>query len=144
MRMRLIALGIALIAALVVIGPAGAEQQDESSYQKAFETWNQDLAALEGEDSLGSAKQTIASIRTLVGQGQAYLASEKLDAIEPLLERARALSALAGFQIERAKGEAEAAEAEATAEKAEQEAKAATDATDAVQKRYDELEKQGL
>ena len=55
-------------------------------YQKILERWSQGLPELQKSDTGETAKE-IALIRSWIGQAQAYVANEKFEKIDPLLER---------------------------------------------------------
>ena len=102
------------------------------------------MVELQKADTTGTMAKEIEMIRTLVSQGQAFVAADKLDDIDPLLERAGAFELYIRAVLNRmeATAAAEAAEAQAVeAEKLAQESKAQADATEA---RFNELEAAGL
>jgi hypothetical protein len=95
------------------------------------------------DDDKVSAKE-IETIRTLIGQGQAFLANEKLEKIDPLLERAEALVPLARARQSRVELERKADQAEREAVDAEGRANESKEKADATEQRYNELEEKGL
>ena len=135
---------LTLFMALVLTSSADAQDKDAASYQKAIEQWGAQLAELSKLDAAGGASEKIEAIRSLLGQGQAYLATEKLEQVDGLLQRADALALFVRAHTARVAKEKVAEDAQkqaAAAEQAAQEAKARLEATVA---RRDELEAQGL
>ncbi|MFC1609493.1 hypothetical protein ACFL6C_00915 [Myxococcota bacterium] len=137
---------VAAFATLMVLtaSSAGAEERDKSFYQKELESWSSVVVELQQLDATKESSQEIERIRNLVSQGQAFLAAEKLEEIDPVLERSAALAALARARSERIAIEAKANEIEAVAQQIEAEAQAARVAAAAAEKRYEELEAKGL
>ena len=143
MRTHVVVFVVALLAMAAAAG-AWAAEKDAAYYQKQFERWSAVIADLKGADMTGVAGQDIEVIRTWIGQAQAFLASDKLSDIEPLLLRIEAQVEYVRTRIDRAAADAAAKlaeEAAATAEKGAQEATAAAEAAEAKVK---ELESKGL
>ncbi len=145
MTFRSVLVGGAMFASLLCFAAfSRAKDKTAADYQKEFEGWTKRLVALEKADTTGASKQDIEMIRTLVGQGQAFVASDKLDAVEPLMARADALGGLIEARSARIEQEAKTKKAEALASDAEAKAAEAKAKADAAEKRRQELEAMGL
>jgi hypothetical protein len=92
----------------------------------------------------GDQVKEIETLRTLITQAQAFMASEKLEEIQPIEERAVVLARYAAAKVKRAEAEQRATEAEAEAQAAKIAAEKAKAEADALAARYAALEKQGL
>jgi hypothetical protein len=119
-------------------------ERDEAFYQKSFEQLAATVVDLEKRDDDKVSAKDIETIRTLIGQGQAFLANEKLEKIDPLLERAEALVPLARARQSRVELERKADQAEREAVDAEGRANESKEKADATEQRYNELEEKGL
>lgn len=139
-------LGIAL-AGCGLLGAgslAQAEERTAAHYQQVLEQWSGTVAELSSMDTSRAATQEVERIRSLLSQGQAFLASEKTEQIDPILERVEAISVHTRARLTRLDLEAKAAEADALAKTAEASARESTDAANAMNARFDELEAKGL
>ncbi len=125
-------------------GPATAEEQSVEEYQRRFQEWSNTVVELKKQDHHEVVQKETEALRTLIGQGQAFVASERLDQIPPIQEQVQVMTKLAKTRIKRAKLEAEAAQAEESAESAKTSAQTAKAEADAVEARYRELEAMGL
>lgn len=137
----------ALMTAMAAANLAAGEREverDEAFYQKTFEQLAASVVDLEKRDVDKVSAEEIETIRTLIGQGQAFLANEKLKKIEPLLERAEALVPLARARQSRVELERKADQAEREAVEAEGRANESKEKADATEQRYNELEEKGL
>jgi hypothetical protein len=83
-------------------------------------------------------------IRTWISQAQAFLASEKLEEIEPLLRRIEAQAEYVRAKITRLSAEDAADEAEELAKTAQAEAQEIKQNADAAAQKLEKLESQGL
>lgn len=137
----------ALMTAMAAGSLAAEEREverDEAFYQKSFEQLAATVVDLEKRDDDKVSAKDIETIRTLIGQGQAFLANEKLEKIDPLLERAEALVPLARARQSRVELERKADQAEREAVDAEGRANESKEKADATEQRYNELEEKGL
>ncbi len=134
------------VASVLLLGLTTAQAADKepAAYQKDFEGWSSTVAQLQKADTGGVTGTEIEMIRTLVSQGQAFLAGDKLDAIDPLLMRAEAIAWFVRSKHRRLKLEAQANAMEAQAAKTQGEAVAIKTAADTVEARFEKLEAQGL
>lgn len=145
MKMRTILFGVLFTSLLGAAAlAADKEERDEQFYQKSFETLATKIAGLEKADKDKVAAKEIETIRTLVGQGQAFLANEKLKKIDPLLDRAEALVPLAKARQRRVDLDRQAEQAESEAIESETRAGEAKAAADETEQRYNDLESKGL
>jgi hypothetical protein len=135
-----------LVVGLLVLGFAGAQagDKDPKYYQKQFDHWSKVIADLKEADVTEGAGQDIEVIRTWISQAQAFMASEKLDEIEPLLRRIEAQAEYVRAKIHRLAAEDAADEAEELAKTAQAEAQKLKGNADAAAKKLEELESQGL
>lgn len=135
-----------LVVGLLVLGFVGAQaaEKDAKYYQKQFTHWSKVIADLKGADVTEGAGQDIEVIRTWISQAQAFLASEKLDEIEPLLRRIEAQAEYVRAKVTRLAAEDAADEAEELAKTAQAEAQKMKANADAAAKRLEEIESQGL
>lgn len=142
---RKLFLAAAIVAAGLMTGArAHAEDRDAAFYTSAFEKLGTNLAETQSADSTNVAATDVERIRTLIGQGQAFVAADKLDEAAPVLERAQVIARYARAKVERVAAEARATEATnnaAAAEKAAADVKAQADAMEAKAK---DLEARGL
>ena len=143
-RVGRLCMPMVIVVTFASVGSAGADEKSAADYQKEFASWSSKVVELDTKDTGGAVAKERELIRTLVSQGQAYLASEKIGKIAPLMEQAGALESLAKARLVRLATEAQAREAESAASQADQQAKEAEAAADAVENRYNELEAQGL
>jgi hypothetical protein len=113
-----------MVVGLLVLGIVGAQaaEKDAKYYQKQFTHWSKVIADLKEADVTEGAGQDIEVIRTWISQAQAFLASEKLDEIEPLLRRIEAQSEYVRAKITRLAAEDAADEAEELSKTAQAEA----------------------
>jgi hypothetical protein len=134
-------LAIACLASSLALA---GKSKSASDYQKDFETWTKRLVELQKADVKGVAAQEIEMIRTLITQSQAFVASDKLEQIEPLMRRAQLTADLVEARLKRVAAEDVAAKAEQAAVSAEKAADEAQAGADAAEKRKTDLESQGL
>ena len=90
------------------------------------------------------ASQDVEIIRTWIGQAQAFVASDKLEEIEPILRKVEAQAEYAKAKINRLAAESAAEDAEDQAKIAEDDAQKVQAAAQAAEKRMRDLESQGL
>ena len=135
-----------MVVGLLVLGFVGAQaaEKDSKYYQKQFTHWSKVIADLKGADVTEGAGQDIEVIRTWISQAQAFLASDKLDEIEPLLRRIMAQAEYVRAKVTRLAAEDAADEAEELAKTAQAEAQDMKANADAAAKQLEELESQGL
>ena len=131
---------------LLVLGVMGAQAADKDAkyYQKQFTHWSKVIADLKEADVTEGVGQDIEVIRTWISQAQAFLASEKLDEIEPLLRRIEAQAEYVRAKITRLAAEDAADEAEELSKTAQAEAKKMKEDADAAAQKLEKLESQGL
>ena len=131
------------IASSVAVAHAG--ERNAGEYQKLFEQWGASIAEMQKKTQASTAALAeIETLRTLIGQAQAFVASDKLEEIQPIEERAVVLIRLAQVKVKRAEAEQRAMDAEAEAKAMQEEADRAKAEADALAARYAALEKQGL
>lgn len=143
MKKTTLVAAVALLT-VILIRPLVAGEDERSNLEAALEQRSSTLAKLVAGDTDGSGAAHIEKIRSWIGQGQAYLASEDYDRVQRILNR---VDALTGFvQALEARVVAKRA-----AEKVEMEAKSAVEMADAASAeakrladRYAELEAKGL
>lgn len=135
-----------MVVGLLVLGVVGAQAADKDAkyYQKRFTHWSKVIADLKEADVTEGVGQDIEVIRTWISQAQAFLASEKLDEIEPLLRRIEAQSEYVRAKITRLSAEDAADEAEELSKTAQAEATQMKADADAAAQKLDKLESQGL
>ena len=135
-----------MVVGLLVLGFVGAQaaEKDAKYYQKQFTHWSKVIADLKEADVTEGAGQDIEVIRTWISQAQAFLASERLDEIEPLLRRIEAQAESVRAKITRLAAEDAADEAEELAKTARAEAEKINAAANAAAKQLKELESKGL
>lgn len=135
-----------MVVGLLVLGFVGAQaaEKDAKYYQKQFTHWSKVIADLKEADVTEGAGQDIEVIRTWISQAQAFLASERLDEIEPLLRRIEAQAEYVRAKITRLAAEDAADEAEELAKTARAEAEKINAAANAAAKQLKELESKGL
>ncbi len=145
MLSRKLAVTAAFFAVSAVSAFAHADdERDAAFYTSAFEKLGTSLAETQTADTTNVAATDVERVRTLVGQGQAFVASEKLEEAAQILQRAQVLARFARAKVERVGAEARAADATAsaaTAEKAVAEVKAQADA---MQTKAKDLEARGF
>ncbi|MEZ4270439.1 MAG: hypothetical protein R3C68_03055 [Myxococcota bacterium] len=141
---RVSGIALASIISIVGAGSAFAKSGDAQRYQKSFEALSSTVVELDSGDADRTSAKEIEMIRTLIGQGQAFLASEKYNKIAPLLERADAIAMFVRAKQKRMAVESQAAQAETEANEADKKAEHAKASADAVENRYNELEAKGL
>ena len=137
---------LALVLGLA-IAPAAAKdkvKRDAAYYQWAFKKWTSETVRLEKADPKRAASENLAQVRNLIGQCQAFVASDKIEEVHDLEARVTLRLRLAALQIDRAGLQEQADNAETEAHKAEEAAQKIKDAADALEKRYSELEEKGL
>lgn len=135
-----------MVVGLLVLGVVGAQAADKDAkyYQKQFTHWSKVIADLKEADVTEGVGQDIEVIRTWISQAQAFLASEKLDEIEPLLRRIEAQAEYVRAKITRLAAEDAADEAEELSKTAQAEAKKMKEDADAAAQKLEKLESQGL
>jgi hypothetical protein len=135
-----------MVVGLLVLGVMGAQAADKDAkyYQKQFTHWSKVIADLKEADVTEGVGQDIEVIRTWISQAQAFLASEKLDEIEPLLRRIEAQAEYVRAKITRLAAEDAADEAEELSKTAQAEAKKMKEDADAAAQNLEKLESQGL
>jgi hypothetical protein len=135
-----------LVVGLLVLGVVGAQaaEKDAKYYQKQFTHWSKVIADLKEADVTEGAGQDVEVIRTWISQAQAFLASEKLEEIEPLLRRIEAQAEYVRAKITRLAAEDAADEAEELAKNAQAEAQKIKQNADAAAQKLEKLESQGL
>jgi hypothetical protein len=135
-----------MVVGLLVLGVFGAQAADKDAkyYQKQFTHWSKVIADLKEADVTEGAGQDIEVIRTWISQAQAFLASEKLDEIEPLLRRIEAQSEYVRAKVTRLAAEDAADEAEEVSKTAQAEAMKIKENADAAAQNLEKLESQGL
>jgi len=145
MRRFKMIIGLAVVG-LLVLGIVGAQaaEKDSKYYQKQFTHWSKVIADLKEADVTEGVGQDIEVIRTWISQAQAFLASEKLDEIEPLLRRIEAQAEYVRAKITRLSAEDAADEAEELSKTAQAEAKQMKEDADAAAQNLEKLESQGL
>ncbi len=139
--------GLVLAITIFVGSPAVAEGEvphDEAYFQKHFARLSTAAADLTAADTVRIATKQIQTISTLVGQGQAFLANERLDKIDFLINRGDALVSLVRVKFRRHNLDVQAGKAESEALAAEEIARKATAAADEVEARFNELEQGGM
>lgn len=141
MSLRMFAIaGALLISSAAMAG----DDKDAAYYNAAFGKVNAGLAETEGADTGRVASAEVANVRTLVGQGQAYVASDKLDEAAAVLERAQVNARYARMKVERVGAESRASEAQQRATAAIKAAADAKVAAETMQAKAKELESKGL
>lgn len=134
----LIVAGVGLLGWL-----AQAKEHDAAFYQKQFEQWSRAIAELKNADTDGSLGADIELIRTWITQGQAFLAQEKIGAIDPLLSRVEAQVEYLRVKLDRISAENAAQEIEDQAAAMEKQAEEKAAAAQAAEDRVRELESRG-
>ncbi len=134
----------ALLAFTLTCTWAAAAQRDAKQYQKEFDQWSKEIANLREADTSRSASQDIEIIRTWIGQAQAYLASDKMEEIDPLLTKIKAQVEYIRAKITRVEIEKQALQVEQQAGETETQAAKIKKAVGAALAREKELEAQGL
>lgn len=135
-----------LVVGLLVLGFVGAQaaEKDAKYYQKQFTHWSKVIADLKEADVTEGAGQDIEVIRTWISQAQAFLASDKLEEIEPLLRRIEAQAEYVRAKITRLSAEDAADEAEELAKTAKAEAQQIKANADAAAQKLEKIESQGM
>ena len=131
-------------ASLLAAAFTQAADKDAKYFQKQFDRWSKVIADLKEADVTDEAAQDIELIRTWIGQSQAFMASDRLDEIEPVLKRIEAQAEFVRAKINRLAAEDEAEEAEALAKSTQERAAAAKQAADETVEQMKKLEAQGL
>jgi hypothetical protein len=138
-------LSIAVMTCLWAAFTVASEKEKNAKYfESQFEQWSKVIADLKQADTANVASQDIEVIRTWIGQAQALVANEKLERVEPLLQRIEAQAETIRTKIDRVAAEDAAKRAEEQAASAETQAKEATAAADSADAKMKELEAQGL
>src|SRR4051812_436613 len=108
MTTRFLALGSALTISVLALASTALADDDKNAayYNAALGKVNSSLSETEGADQGRVASAEIANVRTLVGQGQAYVASDKLEEAAGILERAQVSARYARMKVERVGAEA--------------------------------------
>jgi hypothetical protein len=135
---------LAVAGVMMLSAVAFAGDKDAAHYNAEFGKVNSGLAETETADTGRVAAAEIANVRTLVGQGQAYVASDKLDEAASVLERAQVSARYARMKVERVGAEARATEAATRATAAVKAAADAKVAAETMQARAKDLESKGL
>lgn len=134
-----------MVCMLVSVGLAAqAADKDVKYYQKQFDHWSKVIADLKEADITEQAGQDIEVIRTWISQAQAFLASDRLDEIDPLLKKIEAQAEYVRAKVKRLEAEDAAEEAEQLAKAAESRAIKAKDAATSAKTTMEELEAKGL
>ena len=145
MSFRKLAVAAAIFAVSTVSAFAHADdERDAAYYTSAFEKLGTSLAETQTADTTNVAATDVERVRTLVGQGQAYVASEKLEEAAQILQRAQVIARFARAKVERVGAEARAAEATAGATAAEKAAADVKAQADAMQAKVKDLEARGF
>lgn len=139
-------LKVGIFAGVLMLGAAAmaGSDKDAAYYNAAFGKVNSSLAETEGADTGRVASAEVANVRTLVGQGQAYVASDKLDEAAAVLERAQVTSRYARMKVERIGAESRASEAQSNATAAVKAAADSKAALEVMQAKAKDLESKGL
>jgi len=144
MQMRaLLKIGL-LVASCLGAVAANAGDKDAKYYQAQFDRFSRAIAELKAADANEELGQEIEVIRTWISQAQAFLAADKLDEIEPLVERIAAQAEYVRAKLKRMDADEAADVAEAEAKKVEAKAEKTAQAADAAEKKYKDLESKGL
>ncbi len=141
---RAMVVSLVLIVAGLISAAAGAADKDAKYYQQQFDRYSRVIADLKAADANDELGQEIEVIRTWISQSQAYLAADKLEQIEPMVELISAQAEYVRAKLKRMDADEAAASAEADADKAEAAAKKMAQAADAAEQKYKELEAKGL
>lgn len=144
MMSRKVALAATVLAVGLFTSAARADDRDAAFYTSAFEKLGTNLAETQTADKTSVAATDIERVRTLIGQGQAFVASDKLEEAGPVLERAQVIARFARSKVERVGAEARAADAAAKATAAEKAAADVTAQAEAMQAKYKDLEARGF
>ena len=121
-----------------------SEERDAAFYTSAFEKLGTMNAETETADTAHAAATDIERVRTLMGQGQAYVAADKLDQAAPVLERAQVIARYARVKVERVAAEARASAATNDAMAAENAANDVKSQADQMESKAKDLESKGL
>lgn len=143
MKAKLLGLTVLIVAALCTV-PVWAGDKGTKYYQDKFVTFSQLIAQLKTADTKGEVTSDIEVIRTFIGNGQALLAADKLDAIEPVIERIVAQAGYVQARLDRLKADRAALAAEKQAKEAEAAAAEAKRFADEAEQKNKQLEDQGL
>jgi hypothetical protein len=141
---KLVAAAVVAVSLLTGARAQAEEERDASFYTKAFEKLAMDNAQTGAADTTHVATIDIEGVRVLIGQGQAYVAADKLDAAAPVLERAQVISRYAGVKVERAAAEQRAQQAASDAVAAEKAAADMKAQADQMEAKMKDLESRGL
>ncbi|MBC7792080.1 MAG: hypothetical protein H7Z43_00100 [Clostridia bacterium] len=146
MTKRFTALGCALTVSVLALTTTAFADDDKNAafYNAALGKVNSSLSETEGADQGRVASAEIANVRTLVGQGQAYVASDKLDEAAGILERAQVSARYARMKVERVGAESRATEAQTQATAALKAAADSKVAAETMQAKAKDLESRGL
>lgn len=142
-RKLAVAAAIFAVSAVSALAHAG-DDRDAAFYTSAFEKLGTSLAETQTADTTSVAATDVERVRTLIGQGQAFVASEKLEEAGAVLQRAQIIARYARAKVERVAAEARAAEATAGATTAEKAAADVKAQADAMQAKVKDLEAKGL
>jgi hypothetical protein len=143
-RVILYSFFLCLSIAFIFGQATSAKDKDAKFYENAFMHWSKVIVDLKEADTSNEAAKDIEVIRTWIGQGQAFLASDKIEEIEPIIKKIGAQAEYVRSKINRLSAEAAAEEAEDLAKLAEQKAQHSKEATEAAIAKMKELEAQGL
>jgi hypothetical protein len=144
MKHRWIILTAPIALTCLAIGWAWADEHDAKFYNQQFDQFSRIIADLKAADVTEAASRDIELVRTWISQGQAYLANDKLDQIDPILKRMEAQAEYIRIKIDAANAEEAAEEAEQAAQQAEAQANQARETLKASETKLQQLEAQGL
>lgn len=133
-----------VLACLAVGMFVQADDKDAKYYQKQFTLWSKVIADLKEADVTEACGQDIEVIRTWISQAQAFLASDKLEEIDPLLRKIKVQADYIRAKVNRLAAEDAASEAEELAKTAEAEAQKVSEAASAADAKMKDLEAKGL
>jgi hypothetical protein len=136
--------GCVVLASALLAATASAGDRDATYYTNAFQQLGTSIAEIQTIDTTSAAATDLELVRTLRGQGQAFVASDKLDEAAPILERTSVVTRYARAKVERVGAEAHATAAVAAALAAEKDSAAVKAQAEAQQQRARELEARGL
>ena len=126
-----------------LVGSAQASKATESEARQQLDGWSQRIVALSAKET-GKTAGDIERLRSLLSQGQAFVASEKLSSVGPVLERMDALEGYVQSKQARLAQEGKAAAADAALKAAQTRLAEITAAASAAKKTMDKLEAKGL
>jgi hypothetical protein len=136
--------GFFLVFGMLWAESASGKEKDAKYFEGEFNRLSKVIADLKKADTWEVATSEIELIRTWIGQAQAFLANDKLDPIESIVNRIEAQAEYIQARVDRTAAEKAAQQAEEQALAAEKQAQQATAATQAAEARIKELEAKGL